>query len=342
MTPYGAGGGSSRVRVLDWLRWLQLDAEVHDYLGRHNAAPRALARQPLAVASAERATRALRQRQSGRLLLHREASPFSRGQLERQLLSAADFGVYDFDDALQWDSSGGLIRRIVPKPKKCIAAVRAADRVVAGNDVLADWACGFSHDVIMIPSCVDPVTYTCKNRYIVSDPPLLGWVGSPSTERYLRLVERPLLELHRQTGARLRIISAGAASLGSLDPITERVPWSQFDIGRLLVDIDVSIAPLVDGPYERGKCAYKILQYGASGVPVVGSPVGANQLALARLGGTASTTQDEWFDAILTLLTMDVAERTKIGKHSRSAVQQHYSFAAWASRWRDAVGLDTN
>ncbi len=342
VTPYGPGGGSSRVRILDWLQWLRLDAEVHDYLGRENADPRALARQALAVASAERTTRKLCRLRTDRLLLHREASPFSRGRLERQLLSAADFGVYDFDDALQWDFGDTWIRRIVPKPTKCIAAVLAADRVVAGNDILADWASGFNRDVVMIPSCVDPAAYIRKHSYILSDPPVLGWVGSPSTERYLRLVADPLLELHRRTGARLRIVSAGAASLGSLDLMVERIPWTKAAVGRLLVDMDVAIAPLDNGPYERGKCAYKILQYGASGVPTAGSPVGANQLALDRLGGTAITRADDWFDAILTLLAMSVSERSAIGERSRGAVQRHYSFDTWASRWRSAVGLDPN
>ncbi|WP_322779111.1 glycosyltransferase [Frankia sp. Cas4] len=273
-------------------------------------------------------------------MLHREASPFSRGHLERQILSAARLGIYDFDDALQWDSGGGWTRNIIPKPAKCIAAVRAADRVVAGNDVLADWAAGFSRDVVMIPSCVNPEAYTRKNLYTLSDPPLLGWVGSPSTERYLRLVERPLLELHLRTGVRFRIVSAGAASLGALDVMVERVPWRQLDVSRHLAEMDVAIAPLDDGPYERGKCAYKILQYGASGVPVVGSPVGANQLALQRLGGTAITEPGDWFDAIYTLLTMSAAKRAQIGEHANLAVREHYSFASWESRWRSAVGLD--
>jgi hypothetical protein len=36
---YGASGASMRVRVLDWLAFLGLDADVHDYLGTANVRP---------------------------------------------------------------------------------------------------------------------------------------------------------------------------------------------------------------------------------------------------------------------------------------------------------------
>ena len=42
--------------------------------------------------------------------------------------------------------------------------------------------------------------------------------------------------------------------------------------------------PLHDGVYERAKCGYKLLQYAASGVPAVGSPVGVNVSILERDG----------------------------------------------------------
>lgn len=340
VTPYGPNGGSSRVRVFDWVRWLDLNAEIHDYLGRRNADPAALVRQPGKVLRAELAVRALPKTRAVRLLLHREASPFSRGRLEQRLLSAAEFAIYDFDDALQWDVGGGLARRVAPKPRKCRFAVRSAARVIAGNDVLADWASAFSRDVVMIPSCVDPSSYPRKRFYTLHDPPLLVWVGSPSTERYLRLVEQPLLEIHRRTGARIRLVSSGAASLGPLDVMVDRERWTRHGMGKLLTGCDVALAPLADGLYERGKCAYKILEYAATGLPVVGSPVGANRLALHRTGGTAATRSDDWGEAVLALFSTSADNRMRLGEKACEGVERHYSFAAWSSSWLGAVGLD--
>ena len=74
-----------------------------------------------------------------------------------------------------------------PWPRSLIAArsAGAADRVIAGNDLLADWASSLCPDVVVIPTCVDPSAYRTKVSYELSDPPRLGWLGSPATEGYL-------------------------------------------------------------------------------------------------------------------------------------------------------------
>src|SRR3954454_792539 len=50
---YGAAAASMRVRVLEWLRVLEVDAEVHDYLGTADVRPRTLAGDPRGVVRAE-------------------------------------------------------------------------------------------------------------------------------------------------------------------------------------------------------------------------------------------------------------------------------------------------
>src|SRR5436305_3743919 len=127
-------------------------------------------------------------------------------------------------------------------------------------------------------------------------------MGSPSTEPYLRLVEAPLLALHRACGARLTVVSAGSAPLGPLESMADRVRWSRDGYGTVLAGADVGIGPLADTPYARGKCAYKLLQYAAAGLPLVASPVGANDAALRVLGGVPAPDGDAWYDALTHLL----------------------------------------
>jgi hypothetical protein len=56
-------------------------------------------------------------------------------------------------------------------------------------------------------------------------------------------------------------------SLGDLESLIDRVQWSEGAQHDLLVRFDVGIFPLPDSPYSRGKCGYKLLQYGATGNP---------------------------------------------------------------------------
>jgi glycosyltransferase involved in cell wall biosynthesis len=340
VTPYGRNGASSRVRVWEWLDRIPDERRASGYAAQPNARPRTLARHPGAVIAAERRLRRMAGARPDRLLLHREASPLSRGHLERRLLAAADFAVYDLDDALQWDrGQGGFVRRLAPKAPKAVLAARAADRVIAGSPVLADWASDHNDDVVLIPSCVSPDAYTAKTDYRVSDPPRLGWIGSPDNEIYLRLLEPVLFELNRQLGARVTIIGTTRATLGGLERLIDRIPWSEVAQRDALAELDVGLFPLPDEPYTRGKCAYKLLQYAAAGVPAVAAPVGVNTQILAELGMPAATAPAEWLGAVLELLDASVEARSRLGQRARELIVERYSYDAWESRWRHAVGL---
>lgn len=342
VTPYGRKGPSSRVRVYEWLDRIDEPWCVSGYISHHNASPAEILQRPRAVFAAERRLRQLAAQRPELLLLHREASPLSRGALERRLLAGAGFSIYDFDDALQWDwGAGGRLRRIAPKAPKVLEAVQAADRVVAGNPVLAEWAGNYNRDVVVIPSCVAPDRYRRKIDYSVGDPPRLGWIGTASSEVYFQPVAAALQEVHRRTGARLTIIGPTRPTLGDLEQIIDRVPWSESAQYTRLSEFDIGLAPTPDEPYERGKCGYKLLQYAAAGTPLIGSPVGVNREILSTLEMPAPERPDEWVDAILDLLTRPAQGRAELGRHARAMAERHYSFNAWLPSWRAAMGLSS-
>ncbi len=337
---YGRAGASSRVRVLEWLSFLGLPAEVLDYLGTSDVRPGTLARDPLGVLRAEvRLRRVLSGPAPERLLVSRSMTPLAGGRLEAAFLRRAGWGVYDFDDALYADDRGG-IHRFLGEGAGWARAVRAADLVVAGNTYLAEAAAEHNDDVVVIPSCVHPAAYPQKQDYAVGFPPRLIWMGSPSTERFLEAVAPALLAVHRRTGARLTVVSAGDRSLGDLAPMTDRVRWDGSRTDALLAEADCGLMPLPDDPFTRGKCAYKLLQYGAAGLPAVASPVGVNAQVLDELGGLAARNTDEWTDALLALLEEPESARRARGLQARAAVEHGYSYAAWGPAFLRALNLD--
>jgi len=340
ITPYGREGPSSRVRVFEWLDRIDEEVRLSSYVDHRNAAPSYLLRHPRHVAVAERRLRRIASHPSPCLLLHREASPLSRGRLERRLLVRASYSIYDFDDALQWDTgAGGLYRRWAPKSRKALIGVQGADRVIAGNRVLADWATDYNDDVVVIPSCVAHENYRVKNDYSVGDPPRLGWVGSADNEVYLQLVGDALRQVHGRTGARLTLIGTTIPRLGELEDMIDRIAWSESAQHERIAEFDVGLAPVPDEPYERGKCGYKILQYAAAGVPSVGSPIGVNRDILAQLEMPAPESTEEWVESILGLLGRSQAAREAAGRAARDVVQEFFSFESWLPHWRAAVGL---
>jgi glycosyltransferase involved in cell wall biosynthesis len=310
------------------------------YLGRADNPLGALARDIPGVAAAERRLRGLaRSVGESTVLLSREASPLSLGAIEARLLSRAAHGIYDFDDALYAGYPGGALSRGRHIDWVWRRSVRAADTVIAGNDLLAEHASAYASDVVVIPSCIEPANYVVKTDYRVSETPRAVWLGSPSTEIQLAVVRAPLLALHRELGLRLTLISAGKRSHGDLDAMIDRVAWTPDGFAAQVAAADIGIMPLEDDEWTRGKCAYKLLQYAAAALPVVGSAVGANVPVLERLGGSAVTGDAAWHEAVTELLRTGDDARAQIGRTALTAVTEHYSYGAWADRWRVATGL---
>jgi hypothetical protein len=56
----------------------------------------------------------------------------------------------------------------------------------------------------------------------------------------------------------------------------EVCPWSLDREAEHLSEIDIGLMSLRDDPWTRGKSAFKLLQFMAAGIPVVGSAVGLN------------------------------------------------------------------
>ena len=337
---YGRDGASSRVRVYQWLERCGVEHRLHAYARTGSVGHRTLLHHPLAAGRGELHARFATVGPSDTVLVHRAATPFGQGTVEGRLLGSAGLGVYDFDDALQWEPPRrGLPYRFFPRPEATLRAVQAADRVIAGNPTLAEWAAAHAADVRLVPSCVEPSLYVRKHDYGLADPPVIGWVGSPSTFRYLGSVAAALLEVNRRTGAVLEVIGAPAATAGPLETIIRRITWTGSAVHNRAAGWDLGVMPLTDGLYERGKCGYKLLEYGAAGLPVVGSPVGVNREILGRMAAPAPTDVDDWVEALTGLLDGPASARAEAGARARRVVEEQYSYAVWEGEWRAALGL---
>ncbi len=336
VTTYSRLAASARVRVFEWLDATGLNAESHTYLDTATNDPATLLRNLPRTLNAERKLRALpRQLTQKHLLLARQASPLSNGRIEGKLLRAAEYGVYDVDDAL-YASQNSARERLWSKKAVWNVATSAADMVIVGNETLANRLEHTARNIRIIPSCVRVDAYT-KKVHQDTEQLKLVWLGTPATEKYLLALTEPLLALHKRHQVRLTLISAGQAPLGELDRMVDRVPWTLESFANTLTKADVGIMPLRDDDWSRGKCAYKLLQYGASGLPLVGSPVGANQQVLSRAKGFAPRTSAEWYEAIESLVLGGVSLRAELGQAAFDAVRAGYSFEAWKDVWLATV-----
>ena len=105
--------------------------------------------------------------------------------------------------------------------------------------------------------------------------------------------------------------------------IIER-PWSLEQEVPLIQQFDVGVMPLPDTPWTRGKCAYKLIQCMACGIPVVASRVGANVEAVPPECGLLADTTAEWLAAFRELAA-DPRRRARLGAAGRRWVEGRYS-----------------
>jgi len=162
-------------------------------------------------------------------------------------------------------------------------------------------------------------TYLPKKPHEV----VIGWMGSPSTVRYLCDLTEILSELQRKYNVKIKIIGAGQAYQ---PPKTLRVikeDWHLETEIEQLYSFDIGIMPLSDGPWERCKGGFKLLQYMSVGVSSVASPVGINkQLIQDGVNGFLASSRNEWIEK-LSLLVEDSALRKELGIRGWETAQQY-------------------
>jgi len=266
-----------------------------------------------------------------------ELNPLLPGWLDRALLRVPY--VYDFDDAffLKYALRGGLQSRLLGH--KFEQFIAGASVVAAGNQVLQAHARQFNEDVRIVPTVVDhrrylPAVGSRDQGYFN-----VGWIGSPSSIRCLKVVAAPLAQLALTGPVRLTVVGGVAPEIPGVDVVN--LPWSEESEVELIRGFDVGIMPLEDEPWTRGKCAFKLIQYMACGVPAIGSPVGANVEVIGDDAGLLADGDAQWL-AALQRIRDDPQLGERMGASGRDKVARSYSLLSqvpvYEAILRDAAG----
>jgi len=201
--------------------------------------------------------------------------------------------------------------------------MKAANLVLVGNEYLRNHAitAGASR-VEILPTVVDILRYqVAENR--IESAVTIGWIGSPSTAKFLTYIAPALQEVAKLNNVRIVAVGANADQVRGL-PIEVR-QWKEESEVSEIQDFDIGIMPLPDEPFERGKCGYKLIQCMACGKAVVASPVGVNGVVVRDgIDGMLATAHSEWVVALTKLINAP-ALRTQMGSSGRIRVEQNYS-----------------
>lgn len=337
LSKYSRMGASSRLRSLQYLPALAetgIDVKVSslfddEYLKElYESGRRSKLR--LAILYLKRLTILLAVFRYDMVWIEKEIFPYFPATFEWLLSRLGVKYIVDYDDAIfhNYDLAEKCWVRTLLR-RKIDTVMSHATCVIAGNGYLAGRAReAGAKRVEVIPTVVD------HNRYLQAanngaEQLVIGWIGSPSTQDYVVGIRCALRSVCEQAGARLMLIGATKDIIDELPGIPiEILAWSEELEAEYIAKMDVGIMPLVDGPWEKGKCGYKLIQYMACGVPVVASPVGVNVDIVVGSGvGYLAQSINEWRDSLLALLS-NTGQRAVAGRSGQDAVYRRYSIRA--------------
>lgn len=265
------------------------------------------------------------------LWVEKELFPSLPPTFERLIAGLGGRYIVDYDDAVyhNYDRHANKYFRFALS-RKIDQVMKHAMVVLAGNQYLAERAqAAGARQIEILPTVVDLARYPDvlpKKK----DGFTIGWIGTPITSRYLSHVSSSLIAL--TADGTTQVVAVGAAH-NPIPGVNVKIrSWSEAREVREIQQFDVGIMPLPDGPWERGKCGYKLIQYMACEKPVVASPVGANvEIVRDGINGFLAGTETEWTQALKTLRD-NPRLRKKMGRAGRRLVEERYCLSVTAPR----------
>lgn len=345
LSKYSRSGASSRLRTLQYIPSLEscgmrivvkslFDEAYLDLLyssGKRSAGA-------LIKCYLNRALLLLRRKDYDLIWVEKEVFPYLPIFIERFFLRLPY--VVDYDDAVfhNYDLSRFFLIRLFLK-KKIDAVMQGARCVVVGNAYLGARASkAGASKISLIPTVVDSSRYLTGG--CAQQPLTIGWIGSPSTQKYVIDICDALADACRMFDAQVLLVGATHDIVAQLPGVNVKVlPWSETTEAELISKMSIGIMPLPDGPWERGKCGYKLIQYMACSVPVVASAVGVN-VDIVQVNGCGYLAQSisDWKKS-LGLLLESAELRAAFGASGRKAVIETFSLQAQAPVLRKVFEL---
>lgn len=237
--------------------------------------------------------------------------------------------IVEFDDAIfhYYDLNSSLIIRelLGNKTKKVISKAAC---VITGSEYLTKYAtqCG-QFTVVEIPTSIDEKKYlTCT--LIPNKEFIIGWIGSFSQSVQIIDILPALKLLAEKYTFKLHLIGFDKSFEHYLQGFPyEIIKWSDDTEIFEMTKFSVGIMPLDDTLFSKGKCAFKLVQYMAIGIPTISTPLLSNLNINRNSNNLFARTHNEWYSAFVEILE-NQEKYIKVGIVNKEIAMQNYTIQA--------------
>jgi len=240
--------------------------------------------------------------------------------------------VFDMDDA-QWVPS-------LHAKLKTIFLTRRADKVFCGSNVILGWSLEHNKNSVLMQTAFNEERHIPHRIEHKQSPTMtIGWVGAGKghfKHGVFHIIKPALEELGKRR--KIRFVLIGAMHY---EPLKEYIVSNHYEtvlvdfvdpdtIPRLMKEYDFAIGlmPLIADKHSIAKCSGKAIEYMASGIPAIVSPVGENAVVIDDgYNGFWAETTEEWIEK-MDLLLSDLEFRKKMAVEAIKRMEERYSVKA--------------
>jgi glycosyltransferase involved in cell wall biosynthesis len=237
------------------------------------------------------------------VFVYREAALVGPAFLERMIARRKPI-IYQLDDPLYVpyrSPANGLLSylKFVGKVKEII---KMSTTVLVNSTHIRQFAEQFNKNIWQVPSVVDLDKFTYDEADQDRQPVCVGWSGSPSTIRNLKMIAEPLRRISESGLCDIRLIASKDIKLDGVRYQAQN--WNGTTEVDDLRRIQIGLVPLGDdNPWNPYKFIMKTAQYMSLGIVPVGRPMASNTEVIRHgENGFLAGTDDEWFEHIMTLV----------------------------------------
>jgi glycosyltransferase involved in cell wall biosynthesis len=249
-----------------------------------------------------------------------------RSSWMRRVRAGAKRMCFDTDDAI-WEAhdqphSWWTRRRNAHRLR---AMMQLVDCCTVANEELAKHLRPLSRRVHVVPMALDSKYWAPRGEQDESRPVCIGWAGAPVNLPYLLQLEDALRRL-KATRPEVEIVIYSGQKPEWASPLEFRhVPYKPGRDPQVIRDFDIGLLPLPDNPFSAGKSPIKAIQYAASGIPCLATPVGATrEIVIDQETGMYARNPEEWFAGLLALVDNPML-RESMGLNARRRFERHHA-----------------
>jgi glycosyltransferase involved in cell wall biosynthesis len=261
------------------------------------------------------------------VFVYREAALLGPAFLEKRIAKRKPI-IYQLDDPLfvpyRSPSNGYLsYLKFFGKVKEI---VRLSTVVIVNSTQIRGFAEQYNSSLWQIPSIVDTSKFVYEPFTENPERVCVGWSGSPTTLKNIRLIERPLQELSRAGNCDIYFI--GGEDLGLADVRYTAQKWNAATEVEDLRRMHVGLVPLPENAWNKYKFIMKTAQYMALGIVPVGTPMASNTEVIRHgENGFLAANDNEWLELLNTLIADDKL-RNEMSARAAADARAKYSLEA--------------